>query len=148
MKPEEALHGVTRLLLDTNPVICVLEKDAKFAERTWAVFTQARLQNVQLIISPLTLIEVLSKPGMTDDELKRFGNFCLATQGIEFIPIHFDDQFAIRIGFFRRSIGVKLPDCIQFASAERLNCEAILTADPHFNRHPTSRAILIPSIDL
>jgi predicted nucleic acid-binding protein len=146
MTAKDAVAGVQRLLLDTNPVIYILEKDATFAPRTWAVLQAALAAGAQLVLSPLTLIEVLSKPGMSEAELKRSAEFCLATNEIEFEPLMFDDVFAIRVGYFRRTTGVKTPDCIQFACAEALQCDAILTNDSHYARHPSAQCLDLSQI--
>lgn len=147
MKPKAALAGVSRLLLDTNPVIYVLEKDATWAPVSWAVMNAAVESSVQLVVSPLTLIEVLAKPGLTSAELKRYAEFCLSTNEIEYKPILFDDAFAIRVGYFRRSTKVYTPDCIQFACAEKLSCDAILTNDAsHYKKHPTVKYVDLAKI--
>jgi len=147
MTAEIALEGVKRLLLDTNIVIYVLEKDKQFGPVCWAVIQLAVKSDIQLVVSPLTLIEVLSKPDMSEEEMKRSAEFCLSTNKIEFTPINFDDIFALRVGFFRRQTKAKIPDCIQFASAERLQCDAILNNNARdFRRHPTVKCLDIAQI--
>ena len=147
MTASDALSGVTRLLLDTNPVIYILERDPAFKDQTWKVLHEAAVQGIQLVISPLTLIEVLSKPEMSEDELQLYAEFCLSTNEIEFQPLNCDDTFAVRIGFFRRTTGVKTPDCIQFASSERLRCDAILTNDIQYRNHAPCKAIIVSEIE-
>lgn len=145
MTAEQALAGVSRLLLDTNPAIYILERDATFQEITWSVLNEALRLGVQLVISPLTLMEVMAKPGATTRELQRFAEFCLATEEIEFRPILFDDAFSIRVGNLRRTTSLKLPDCVQIACAEVLQCDAILTNDDWKGKSPT-RVIMIADI--
>ncbi len=148
MTSKDAVAGIQRLLIDTDAVIFLLEKHAEFAPRVWLILHEAVTANTALVISPLTLVEVLSKPGLTADELKHYAEFCLATQEIEFTPIAFDDAFAIRVGFFRRTTNVKTPDCIQFACAERLHCDAILTNNgTDYRRHPSVRCVVISEVD-
>ncbi|RYG46203.1 PIN domain-containing protein [bacterium] len=148
MNATDALIGVSRLLLDTNSVVSVLEREAN-APLVWAVFHAALSQRVQLVVSPLTLIEILSKPGLSEAELRRRSEFCLGTQEIEFKPIIFDDAFAKRVAFHRRRASPqKVPDCIQYASAEWLDCDAILSNDRRFVLQSPVRAILTEDIDL
>jgi predicted nucleic acid-binding protein len=147
MKADQALIGAKRLLLDTCAISSILY-DEPTALQPWAVMQFAVANDIQMLVSPLTLMEVLAKADLTQVETKRAAEFCLATEGIEFMPINFDDIFAIRVGFFRRTTGVKLPDCIQFACAETLNCEAILTNDAQYARHPSVRCLLYADIDI
>lgn len=147
MTAEETLAGVQRVLIDTNAIVYIVEKRAE-APKVWAVLREAMRTGAGLVVSPLTLIEVLSKPGMTEPELKQFAEFCLATNEIEFTPLVFDDTFAMRVGYFRRMTSVKTPDCIQFACAERLHCDAILTNDPDYRKHPNAKCILVSEVDI
>lgn len=98
---EQALAGVSRLLLDTNPAVYVLEGNPAFADATWAVLDTAQRLSVQLFISPLTLMEVMAKPGASAADLQRFAEFCLATEEIEFRPVPFDDVFSVRVANLR-----------------------------------------------
>ncbi len=102
---------------------------------------------VQLVVSPLSLMEVLAKPGATEEELKRFAEFCLGVQEFEFRPILIGDSFSIRVGYFRRTTGCKLPDCIQFAAAEELDCDAILTNDDKWTGKYSGRFVVVDQID-
>lgn len=150
LKPPQALQDVSRLLLDTGPVINILERVAlndRYA-KTWAVLNHATASGVQILISPLTLMEVLAKPGATEDELKTFAEFCLAVNEIEFRPVLFDDAFSIRVGWFRRTTRCKLPDCIQFAAAEVLSCDAILTNDDEWTGKYTGQFIVTEQVTL
>lgn len=150
LTPEKALAKVSRLLLDTAPVVYILEKDAEKDRysKSWAFLNAAISSGVQLVISPLTLMEVLAKPGATKEELKRFAEFCLAVNEIEFRPILFDDVFSLRVANYRRTTRCKLPDCIQFAAAEMLSCDAILTNDAEWKGKYSKPFIVVDQIEL
>lgn len=108
----------------------------------------ARSLGIRVVVSPLTLSELLSKPGLSARELARRERFCLATEEIEFATVAFDADFARRVAHHRRRAHPqKTPDCIQYAFAEVLGCDAILSNDARFVRSSPIRAILTDDID-
>lgn len=58
----EALHGVTRLFLDTAPVIYFVEKNPYYLNRVQPVFAQIDAGALTGITSPITLAECLVMP--------------------------------------------------------------------------------------
>ncbi len=147
MSSDDALTGVKRLLLDTAPVVYTVENHPFFFAPTDAVLRTALRRGVGIVVSSITLAEALSKPGASAREMEDSIEFCTASKGIEFRDILFDADFAIQVGHFRRMTGLKPPDCIQLASAEALDCDAILTNDRQFSRGPR-RAIQVEDIEV
>lgn len=147
MSSEDALVGASRLLLDTGPTIYAVERHPKFLAPTQAILSAAFDLGVRVVVSSVTYAEALSKPNATAEELQRYAKFCLSTEGIEFREILFDEAFAILVARLRRTTNLKLPDCIQLASAETLGCDAVLTNDRQLSRGPR-RVIQVEDIDL
>ncbi len=138
--------GVQRLLLDTNPVVAMLDEEPS-APRVRAVLRTARASGVRIVVSPLTLAELLSKPGLSSSELQRREDFCLATEGIKFGSIAFDATFALRVADHRRHAHPqKMPGCVQYACAERLGCDAVLSNDARFVARCPVKAILVDDV--
>lgn len=153
MKPEAALIGVTRLLIDTNPVIYLVERypdDSEWQERirkAWAILSEAQARSIELVVSPITLTEVCQKRSADRALLERYQSFCTATNEIRFEPFAFDDVFAYRAANLQRDTNLKLGDCLQIAYAELKSCEAILTNDGPFCRRSPVRGILLDDIE-
>ena len=148
IEAEKAPAGVHRLLLDTNPAVAVLDEEPT-APRVRAVLRAALVLEVQVVVSVLTLAELLSKPGLTSAQVRRREDFCLSTEGVEFGPVAFDVAFALRVADHRRrAYPQKLPDCLQYACAERLNGDAIPSNDARFVAQSPVKGILTDDIDL
>ena len=135
------------MLLDTNPVVAVLDEEPT-APKVRAVLRAARALGVQLVVSPLTLAELLSKPGLSAAERRRREDFCLSTEGIEFGTVWFEAAFARQVARHRReAYPQKMPDCMQYAFADALGCDAILSNDAKFVSACPKRGILVDEID-
>ena len=119
------------------------------APRIRAILKVAVEAGIALVVSPLTLAELLSKPGLTAEEIIEREEFCLTTRGIEFRRVEFDADFARRIAYHRqRAYPQKLPDCVPYACAERLGCDAIPSNDARFVRQCPVRGILTDDIEI
>ena len=128
--------------------MAVLEEEAG-AARVRAVFGAARALGVRIVVSPLTLGERLTKPGLSAEETRFREAFCLSTEGIEFGGVAFDADFARRIAYHRqRAYPQKPPDCVPYACAERLGCDAIPSNDARFVRQCPVRGILTDDIEI
>lgn len=72
----------------------------------------------------------------------------MSTEGIEFGVIAFDSAFALRVASHRRRTAPqKMPDCIQYACAEILDCDVILSNDARFVRQCPVKGLLTDNID-
>ena len=128
-------------------MVYTLENHPLLFAPTDALLRTALRRGVRIVVSSVTLAEALSKPGASAREIGDTIELCTASKGIEFRGILFDADFAINVGHLRRTTGLKLPDCIQLASADVLSCDAILTNDRQFSRGPR-RAIQVEDIEV
>lgn len=62
MKLSEALNGVSRVFLDTAPVIYFLERNPNYYSALEEFFRLRRKRNITIITSPITLAECLVHP--------------------------------------------------------------------------------------
>lgn len=62
MKVDDALDGVTRLFLDTAPVIYYVEANPRYVASTNAVFERIDNGTLLAVTSPVTLAECLIAP--------------------------------------------------------------------------------------
>lgn len=132
MQIEAALAGVSRLFLDTAPVIYFVERNPQFVAIVDPIF--GRLDdNITAVASPVTLAECLVGPqrlGLADLE-QAFVDVILG-ENATFIPI--DGEIAREAARIRVRYNLQLPDALQIAVALTTGCEAFLTNDTALQR--------------
>ncbi|MBL0128039.1 MAG: PIN domain-containing protein [Flavobacteriales bacterium] len=109
----------TKLLLDTNVALYLLRGDRSAADA---------IHGQQVVISFITRMELLGKPGLSKAELKRIEAFVDEWPMVEFDRSIMDAAIVIR-----REHRLKLPDAIIAATAIALDVP-LLTADADFRR--------------
>lgn len=124
--PEHAL-----LLVDSAPIIYVLEGHARLAERFRGVFEAHASGGLQLAVSTVTIAEVLTGPLLAADEAlaARYRAILESWQVVDLTT-----EIAVTAARLRASSGLKLPDAVQAASALAINAHALVTHDRDFSR--------------
>lgn len=131
--PEQPL-----LLLDTAPIIYCLEDHPAFGPRFQPVFEAHRSGELRLAVSTLTLAEVMTGPLQANDEaLARRYRAVLESWHV----VDLDSAVAESAARLRASLGLKLPDAVQVASALTINADALVTHDRDFSRVRSLRVI-------
>lgn len=122
--PEGAL-----LLVDSAPIIYILEGHAKFAARFAPMFQRHADGELMLAVTTVSIAEVLSGPLKAGEEAlaKRFRAVMETWQVVE-VSVDIAES-AARL---RGKYGMKLPDAIQIASALAINADALVTHDRDF----------------
>lgn len=140
MEPLErfALPKHALLLVDSAPVIYVLEAHPEFAVRFRPLFEAHAAGEVQLAVSTVTIAEVLTGPLRAGDE-------ALATQYRAILEswqvVDLTVDVAVTAARLRAASGLKLVDAVQAASAMVLNAHALVTHDRDFSRVPSLRVL-------
>ncbi len=129
---DEIPVGVS-VLVDTNPIIYHLENHPLHAERYLPLFTAAEAGRNELVISALTLAEVLGGPARAGNEilLERYEQALTTGPGWRFRGL--DGAIAVHAARLRARYRLKFPDAIQLATAVREGCFAIVTHDRDFS---------------
>lgn len=144
MTIEEALSGVSRLFLDTAPVVYLIERNPDFIDRVKPIF--ARLdRDIIGVVSPITLAECLVYPikqGLTD--LEQIFTEMMTGKSIDFVPT--DIKIAKIAATIRAKYNFQLPDSIQIATAISSDCDAFLTNDVALARVTEIRAIVVSKL--
>lgn len=131
--PEGAL-----LLLDSAPIIYVLEAHAKFGPRFEPLFAAHAAGRVHFAVTPVTIVEVLTGPLQAgEEELAR--RYRTALESWQCIELNFD--IAERAARLRASLRLALADAVQAASALAINAAALVTHDRDFSRVQSLRII-------
>jgi len=131
--PEQAL-----LLLDTAPIIYVLENHPRLAPRFKPLFEAQAAGRLRFAVTTITVAEVLTGPLEAGDEAlaRRYRAMLERWQLVEL-----DIDIADGAARLRGSLRLKLPDAIQAASALAINAAALVTHDRDFSRVQALRVI-------
>jgi len=145
---EESLQGVTRLFLDTAPVIYFVERNLQYLATVREVFNRIRDGLLIAVTSPVTLAECLIYPyrlGQTQLE-QDFIDTLVNGNNTLFVPIA-DPIIAIQAAQIRARYNLQLPDAFQIAVALAAGCEALLTNDASFRRVTELRVLVLDDFD-
>jgi predicted nucleic acid-binding protein len=131
--PEGAL-----LLVDSPPIIYVLEGRAKLASRFSPLFAAHDEGRFRFATTTITVAEVLTGPIRAGDEelVQRYRAVLESWQIVDLSM-----QIAETAARFRASLRLKLADAVQAASAVAVNADALVTHDRDFSRLAVVRVI-------
>ncbi len=112
------------LLVDTAPIIYVLEGHPRFAEQFELMFQRYVDGELFLAVSTNTIAEVLTGPIRAREETlaRRYRAALEAWQVVELTS-----DITESAARFRGQYGLKLPDAIQLASAVAISADALVT---------------------
>jgi predicted nucleic acid-binding protein len=119
------------LLVDSAPIIYLLEDHPRLAARFRPVFEAQDSGHVRLAISTIVVAEVLTGPLRRRDEAltKRYRRLFETWQVVDM-----DIDIAESAARLRVSLGLKLADAMQAASALAIGAAALVTHDRDFSR--------------
>lgn len=119
------------LLVDTAPIIYVLESRSTLSARFERVFELQEQGRVSLAVTTVTVAEVLTGPLSAGEEaLARRYRAVLDTWHVVDLTAEIAEQ-AARL---RARLKLKLPDAVQLASALAINAHALVTHDRDFGK--------------
>jgi predicted nucleic acid-binding protein len=124
-----ALPADALLLVDSAPIIYVLESHEKFAPRFAPMFERHARGEIALAVTTVTVAEVLTGPLAAGEEAlaKRY-RATLETWHV----VDFGVDIAESAARLRATYHLKLPDAIQLASALAIGADALVTHDRDF----------------
>lgn len=119
------------LLVDTAPIIYILEGHPRFAARFAPLFARHAEGELHLAVTSVTLAEVLTGPFRAGEEaLAR--RYRAALEAWQLVAL--DADIAESAARLRGQYGLKLPDAIQLASALAINADALVTHNRDFGK--------------
>jgi predicted nucleic acid-binding protein len=147
-KIDDALVGVSRIYLDTSPVIYFVEKNPAYLDRVNAVFGKIDRLEIEAVASVVTLAEclvgafVVNSISLAD----KFVKCLVGARGTSFHTLTPSTaEFAARL---RAQHQLSLMDAFQVAAAGESGCQAILTNDPDLNRIPGLRVLVLDNLSV
>ena len=131
--PHEAL-----LLLDTAPIIYVLERNPRFGPRFAPLFEAHATGRLRFAVTTITIAEILTGPLQAADEAlaRRYRAILDSWQ-----TVALDVGIAESAARLRATLNLKLADAVQAASALAINAAALVTHDRDFSRLRSLRVI-------
>lgn len=131
--PEGAL-----LLLDSSPLIFLLEERTGFAERYQPLLDAQASGLVRFAVSAITVIDVLAGPLAKRQEALA-ARYQRLMESWFVVPL--DSHVAASAARIRATDGLKLPDAVQVASAVAAQAHALVTHDRDFSRVSAIRVL-------
>ena len=133
-----ALPDGALVLVDSAPIIYVLDQDAKFASRFQPLFERQSAGAIQFAVTTMTIAEVMTGPlGAGDEALAKRYRAVLESWQV----VNLTADIAESAARFRAKLKLKLPDAIQVASALAVNADALVTHDRDFSRVKTLKVL-------
>ena len=144
----DATQGVTRLGLDSAPVIYLVEMHPRYDYLVSELFRQIAAGHFLGVTSVVTLGEVMVVPLREGrvDIARRYRRLLLSSPGVRTSNI--DPLTAERAAALRAKYGIRLPDALQLAVAIEERCEAFLTNDRRLARVTELRVLVLDDLEL
>lgn len=143
MNITDSIQGVTRLFLDTAPVIYFVERNPQYFALVTIVFELLLNGMLKGVASPITLAECLVQPyRLGQTQLQQDFIELITDNEIEFVPID-KHSLAIEAAQIRAKYNLQLPDAFQIAVAQAAGCEGFLTNDVIFRRVTELRVLVL-----
>ena len=126
------------LLIDSAPLIFLLEGRAGFAELYQPLLDAQAAGQVRFAVSAITLIEVLAGPlGKRQEALA--ARYQRLMESWLVVPV--DAEVAASAARIRATEGLRLPDAVQVACAIAAQAHALVTHDRDFSRITAIRVL-------
>ena len=138
MTAEAALQGCRSVFLDAAPTIYYLSADSPFSARAVLAIAYCVRERIRIVTSPVTLAESLV--GESDPFKQRTTRNLLTTQ---IVMVDIDASIAEEAAALRRTTRLKLPDCLQLATALASGCDAFLTNDVQISKTPVNLKFIL-----
>ncbi len=147
IKVETALKGVTKLFLDTAPVIYFVEANPNYLQVIESIFEKID-NGLAAITSPVTLAECLVVPcRLGSTQLQQdFTDLIVDTNNITFTSI--DKAIAQSAADIRARYNFSLPDALQISVAISAGCDAFLTNDVKLKRLTELRVLAVDELEI
>ena len=122
-----------RLVIDSAPIIYVLEDHPAFAPRFMPVIERAEAGDYELVVTTTTLAEVLAGPLRRGDESLAREYRDTLTSPPAWHVVDLTAEIAYRAARIRARTGLRLPDAVQVATAIETASLGLLTHDRDFS---------------
>ncbi|TVR04082.1 MAG: type II toxin-antitoxin system VapC family toxin [Phormidium sp. GEM2.Bin31] len=146
MKIETALAGVSRLFLDTAPIIYFVERNPSFVDRVDSIFERFESE-IMPVVGSVTVAECLvGALQMSLRDLEQAYMAIFGSDDVLFVENTLTiSQEAARV---RVQYNLQLPDALQIAAAMGSGCQAFLTNDAQLKRIAELDILLVSELEV
>lgn len=145
MRIDEALAGVSRLFLDTAPVIYFVERNLKFVDRVDPIFERLESE-IMAVVGAVTIAECLV--GALRLNLAALQQAYLEIlDGENVVFVESSRMIAREAARIRFEYNFQLPDALQIASAIAADCDVFLTNDTQLKRVTELRVLVVSELE-
>lgn len=130
----DTLDNVTRIFLDTAPVIYFVERNPQYFIITEAIFQKIDSGQMRAVTSSITLAECLVIPIHQNNESLQQDFQDLITNGVHTQFQTINQAVGILGAQLRAQYNLTLADALQIASAIEAGCDTFLTNDVKLKR--------------
>jgi predicted nucleic acid-binding protein len=148
VKISAALQGVSRLFLDTAPVVYYVERNPTYSARADEIFDRIDAGSLQGVTSGVTLAECLVGPvhsGLAQVQ-RDFIDVIVGGANTTFVAL--DATIAQSAAELRVKYGLGLADAFQIAAAIASGCGAFLTNDRGLTRVKDIPVLVLDDLEL
>lgn len=138
----EGLGPDATVLLDTAPVIYLLEGNLQHLPRFWPLFRACQARQLRIAITPITVAEVLAGPWKAGKEALAERYEQAFREGLGWQVVDLDVGIAARASRLRARYGLRLPDAFQLAACLVTGAQALVTHDRDFGKAAKEATIL------
>ena len=134
MKISERLQSITRVFLDTAPIIYAVEQHPRYVDLVRPALRRIDEGSLLAVTSPVTLAECLIAPYRQGraDVAQAFVDQVVYGNHVSFMAI--EQKIAEQAADLRAPYNLLLPDSFQLAVAFSAGCDAFLTNDADLKR--------------
>lgn len=130
----EQLPPHATVVLDTAPVIYMLERNEEHLPKFLPFFRAAERGEFNIVITPVTLAEVLGGPVKARKEALAERYESALRSGLGWRVADLEADVASRAARLKARYGLKLPDAFQLACALTESAAALVTHDRDFGK--------------
>jgi predicted nucleic acid-binding protein len=147
VKVSAALQGVSRLFLDTAPVIYLVEKNPAYLDVVRDIFTAIDNGQLAAMTSPVTLAECLVHPIRLNLLQLQQSFIDVVVSGRNTTFVNLDQAVGQQAARLRTDYNVRLPDALQLAAAINNGCDAFLTNDVLLKRVTGIQILVVDELE-
>ncbi len=119
--------------VDTAPIIYLLEDHPQFAEEFLPLFQMIESGQIQAVVSPVTIAEIVAGPLNNGNEILASRYYEVLTSGSHWLVQELTAEISFLAARIRIRYHLKLPDAIQIATAIHTGSSALITHDRDFH---------------
>ena len=134
MNLHETMKSISRLGIDSAPLIYLVEKHSTYFDQMLFIIQQIHKGSITAISSTLTIIEVLIHPIRQSNThlINEYRDILENSKGFDLVSLQ--PTVAHIAADLRAKYNLKTPDAIHVASAIHMDCDAFLTNDEGIKR--------------